>query len=333
LNTWYTLTECILSINDTNHIEKGDLMNSKINLEKYPSTIMKAFTLLLFATLVKTSIEVAIGLLGAVYVGISASVTGVEFDTILLNITDMLNLIGVAIADLFMISILISFTKKRRWTVPHFKESLQQMPSLKVTLFACFGLFSVAMIGGLFTQYISALFQAETPEHIEAMMDVGGIFTAEFLLTVITVVIIAPLFEEFLLRKLMMDGLLRSFSPKVAIAVSALFFAVFHMNFVQGAYTLILGLYLGYLYYKTGSYRLVVIVHAINNLYAVSVRQMPESWYGAIGILMIIVGIPSFIYVLMQLKTEHVQWAEPELNEIENEEVILDNSSSLYQDS
>jgi len=286
-------------------------MNSKPFLDKYPSSIWNAFLLLLFATVVKTSIEVTVGLAGGIYIGIYSAITGGNFDTILLELTDILNLIAVIIADICMISILIRFTKKRRSIAPSLKTSLSIFPTAKIVVLSICALFAVSMIGGLVTQTLSGLLSAETPEHIESMMEVSGLFTFEFLLTVIGVVIVAPLFEEFLLRKLIMDGLLSSTHPRTAIFISALFFAIFHMNIVQGSYTLILGLYLAYLYYKTGSLKLVFIIHALNNLYAILVRQLSMSTLEIVGMTMLFVGVPALVIVLRVLKSSGVEWVDP----------------------
>ncbi len=282
-------------------------------LESFPSSIWKAFLFLLFVTLVKTIIEISVGIASGVYISIFAAFTGGNFDEILLNSTNILNLVAVTIADLLLISILISFTKKRRVEPIHFRQSLKFLPESKTILLSIFGILAVALAGGLVTNTISSLFSAETPEHIEALMNVSGFFTFETLLTVIAVVLVAPLFEEFFIRKLLMDGLLKSNGPLVSILTSAVFFAVFHMNIVQGAYTFILGLYLAFLYYKTGSFALVFIVHALNNLYAVLVRNLPTSTHEYIGYVTIFVGVPAFLGLIRRLRSTTFKWETAEI--------------------
>lgn len=79
------------------------------------------------------------------------------------------------------------------------------------------------------------------------------------------VVIVAPIIEEFIFRKLMIDKLSR-FGDKVAIVTSAVAFALFHGNFYQFFYAAFLGLLLGYLYCKSGKMRYTVAFHMIINL-------------------------------------------------------------------
>ena len=78
--------------------------------------------------------------------------------------------------------------------------------------------------------------------------------------------IAAPLIEEFIFRKLMIDRL-RRFGDVAAIIVSAAFFAIFHQNFNQLFYAFGIGLLLGYVYCKTGRYRTVVLLHVIFNIF------------------------------------------------------------------
>lgn len=57
----------------------------------------------------------------------------------------------------------------------------------------------------------------------------------------------------------------RAWAPRLAIAFSALLFGVVHMNWAQGTHGFIMGLLLGWLYYRTGSMMPGIIVHWVNN--------------------------------------------------------------------
>lgn len=77
-------------------------------------------------------------------------------------------------------------------------------------------------------------------------------------------VILAPLGEELVFRKVLMDRT-RRFGDTPAVLISALFFALFHGNLFQFFYAFLLGLLLGYLYARTGKLRWSVALHAIVN--------------------------------------------------------------------
>ena len=68
----------------------------------------------------------------------------------------------------------------------------------------------------------------ETPQWFEDAM--SAIMEAPVWITLLSVSIFAPLFEEWLCRGLVLRGLLQKMRPASAITVSALFFAVLHMT-------------------------------------------------------------------------------------------------------
>ena len=94
--------------------------------------------------------------------------------------------------------------------------------------------------------------------------------------TLLSVSVFAPLFEEWLCRGLILRGLLRSMNPTCAIAVSAVFFAVLHMNPWQAIPAFVLGVLFGYVYYKTGSLKLTILMHCANNTLAVCMSKVPQ---------------------------------------------------------
>lgn len=105
---------------------------------------------------------------------------------------------------------------------------------------------------------------------------VQGRFWVNFL----SVSIFAPLFEEWLCRGIVLRGLLNavrpdgsSVRPAWAIAASALFFAVIHMNPWQAIPAFALGCLFGYVYYRTGSLKLVMLMHFTNNTLTLLVSQ------------------------------------------------------------
>ncbi len=83
--------------------------------------------------------------------------------------------------------------------------------------------------------------------------------------TVIAVVGAAPLFEEFLLRGIILDGLLKWYSPKKAILWSAFFFGLLHFNPWQFIPALAIGVFMGWIYYRTGSLLTTIFIHFIAN--------------------------------------------------------------------
>lgn len=94
--------------------------------------------------------------------------------------------------------------------------------------------------------------------------------------SLISVSIFAPLFEEWLCRGLVLRGLMNKMSPAGAICVSAIFFAVLHLNPWQAIPAFILGLLFGYVYYRTGSLKLTMLMHCVNNTFATIFSRIPK---------------------------------------------------------
>ena len=108
---------------------------------------------------------------------------------------------------------------------------------------------------------------AELYEEFNDMMKqmIGGPFWSSFL----AVAIFAPVFEEWANRGMVLRGLLTRMKPFWAILISALFFAILHFNPWQGIEALIIGMIMGYIYFKTGSLILTMLIHFINNAFSV----------------------------------------------------------------
>lgn len=114
----------------------------------------------------------------------------------------------------------------------------------------------------------------EMPEWFEEVM--SGLTGGNFILSFICVSIFAPLFEEWLCRGVVLRGLLTKMRPASAIAVSAAFFAVLHMNPWQALPAFLLGVVFGYVYYKTGSLKLTMLMHFVNNTMALIMSRIPS---------------------------------------------------------
>lgn len=81
----------------------------------------------------------------------------------------------------------------------------------------------------------------------------------------LALVIVAPLTEELICRGWVLRSLLPRMAAWKAIALSGVIFGLMHMNPWQFFYASVLGLILGWIYYRTRSLWLVVFLHAFNN--------------------------------------------------------------------
>jgi len=91
---------------------------------------------------------------------------------------------------------------------------------------------------------------------------------------IFSVIIVAPIYEEIIFRGILLKGMSKKINPIIALVVSALFFAIAHMNIPQGINAFILGLAVGFIYLKTDSIYLSIFAHSLNNVLAVSVSSL-----------------------------------------------------------
>jgi membrane protease YdiL (CAAX protease family) len=147
------------------------------------------------------------------------------------------------------------------------------------------------------------------------------------IIMVILLVIVAPIFEEFLCRGIMYDALV-PYGGGVAIVVSSLLFGLMHGSLNMLFYTTAIGFALGYVRYATGSLFVVTILHALLNAVAAGfllVRSLVEitNWenmlintfnniYLFAALILIFVGIAAFVRkipVIRKYKVENA-WSE-----------------------
>ena len=133
---------------------------------------------------------------------------------------------------------------------------------------------SIATIAAAFVAEPVAALLPDMPAHLEAaleMMTKGPLWAS-----LLSVSVFAPLFEEWLCRGLVLRGLMNKMNPTGAILTSAAFFAVLHMNPWQALPAFILGAIFGYVYYRTGSLKLTMLMHCVNNTFSVLISRIPE---------------------------------------------------------
>ena len=143
----------------------------------------------------------------------------------------------------------------------------------KVLLYVFAGIFSTIAAAYVIEPVNSLL--PPMPETLKALFK-QILERTPFWATIVSVSLFAPLFEEWLCRGLVLRGLLHKVSPWAAISISAAFFAVLHVNPWQAIPAFALGLLFGYIYYRTGSLKLTMLMHCANNTMAALLARVPE---------------------------------------------------------
>ena len=75
----------------------------------------------------------------------------------------------------------------------------------------------------------------------------------------------APILEELIFTGIILCGLLKRYSPVKAILTYSLLFGIVHLNPWQFFTAFFIGFFIGWVYYKTRSLSLTIIIHFVNN--------------------------------------------------------------------
>ena len=139
--------------------------------------------------------------------------------------------------------------------------------------FAMAVIVSIATLAAAFVCEPVSVMLPDMPEtlkkSLELLMD-GPLWAA-----LLSVSVFAPLFEEWLCRGLVLRGLMKHMNPTGAILVSAAFFAILHLNPWQAIPAFLLGILFGYVYYRTGSLKLTMLMHCVNNTFSLLLSKIP----------------------------------------------------------
>lgn len=179
--------------------------------------------------------------------------------------------LALIITDALMFFVVFFIIKKKKLS---FKKVLKLNPPKKKSsyLFAVLGLIGVRIIINLLWDILSPIIfsffdsgASEVYNKLTNNIFIGN-SAIEIILLSLFIVIGAGIFEEILFRGLILSSFRKKCKPVGAIIFSSILFGIIHLNVTQYFYGFFLGLYLGYLVYKTNSIYPAILVHILNNL-------------------------------------------------------------------
>ena len=146
--------------------------------------------------------------------------------------------------------------RKKRTGVSHYNFALSN-----VMILALVSIVTISIQMGVTTPIINLF---PMPEFIKnAFIEMGqqnGVFGF------VLIVIAAPIIEELIFRGIILHGLLKRYSPVKSIIVSSILFGIAHLNPWQFIAAFIIGVFSGWVYFKTNKILLSIIIHSVNNL-------------------------------------------------------------------
>lgn len=148
-------------------------------------------------------------------------------------------------------------------------ESEVSIPDNKLTLLICPGVAFLVVGCQVVGNYIVSTVSLMFPELLKIYEDIlktAGLSEDQMgIQLILYAVILGPIVEELGFRGLCFNYAKRGMSFAAANLVQALIFAGFHFNIMQAAYALPFGLIMGYVYHKTGSLKVVIVIHILFN--------------------------------------------------------------------
>ena len=166
----------------------------------------------------------------------------------------------------------------------------------KITIISIPIVMMVALVSAVIVGIAVAFFQeiiGVMPQTPEFTVPEGNL---AFVFYMINIMILPAFLEEFLFRGIIMQSL-RKIGDKTAIIVSSLLFSLVHANLQQSIATFILGIVIAYFVIKTESLWTGILLHFINNSYAVVMGMISDNIADPVILGMVGLAILSIIVI------------------------------------
>lgn len=115
------------------------------------------------------------------------------------------------------------------------------------------------LLGNAISGLLNAVTGTQTVNQVAELMTSSGMLP-----TVVFAVILAPIVEELVFRKLLCDRM-RRHGDKIAVLVSGIVFGLYHGNLYQFFYAAAIGIFFAFLYCRTGRVSYTILLHMLVN--------------------------------------------------------------------
>lgn len=150
----------------------------------------------------------------------------------------------------------------------------------------------IVSVLNLFLGYLFGV-QAQSPE----ITQTGWL---DGLINFVSVVLLAPVFEELVFRGLICRGLAK-YNAGFAVVFSALLFSLAHLSLGQSIPVFGMGIVFGYLYYRSGSIKVPVVVHMVNNLVATLIGYLHSDLFVSLaGMAVLALAIIGLVLIVRE---------------------------------
>lgn len=148
----------------------------------------------------------------------------------------------------------------------------------KASIYLVVAFLPLTLLSTFLINFISLMVQSLMGvDFTSGMEDMAVTNVKDFLFMTLFVAIIPAILEEVAIRGVLLQPL-RRFGDGFAIVVSAVIFSLLHGNMVQIPYTVVAGIYFGYVMVATGSLWPSIILHFLNNFYSVMITAFDSNF-------------------------------------------------------
>lgn len=181
-------------------------------------------------------------------------------------------------------------------------------------LYACLACIGTGMVSSLIYLIYSSILGAgglEIPQPDFNMPEGNTLMLYVFLAYVC---VIGPILEEIIFRGIILKSM-KKFGAFTAVITTSILFAMFHLNLVQFAQPILIGMILGFVTIKSGSIIPAIIIHMFNNTIVFSMSQILNEQnfvtasisfaYIFGGVIMLIMFIKKYGLEFMEMLNEN----------------------------
>ncbi len=127
----------------------------------------------------------------------------------------------------------------------------------------CMSMFCI-FIGTMIGTYLNNIIFQVSGKTSSNELQTEIIMNSSYLVIILFVCVIAPIAEEYMMRKVLIDRVI-VFGDATAILFSGLCFGLIHTNLSQFAYGFLAGCFFAYIYIRSGKIRYSIVLHMLVN--------------------------------------------------------------------
>ncbi|HEX2938866.1 MAG TPA: type II CAAX endopeptidase family protein [Ruminiclostridium sp.] len=185
-------------------------------------------------------------------------------------------------------------------------------PQLKPSYILAFGTIGIgaSLFASLFVRALSQLLKVSGFKLVTPAFNIPKNSTIGAAALIFSVVVVAPIAEEFIFRGVLLNYFKR-YGEVFAVIASSLTWAILHMNLVQGIPVFFMGLFFGIIALKARSIIPTILIHSINNAFsladsaAVSSHNYILILIAGLIVISVLIAAIALLIIFFKPLTEH----------------------------